>query len=432
MLLSDYFIPTIKENPKEAEVRSHNLMLRAGLISQHISGVYHWLPLGLRVIQKATKIIREHLERNNILELATPYLQNSKLWQISNRYDSYGKEMMKLNDRHGQELVLGPTNEEVMTDIAKKFFISYKILPKIIYQIQWKFRDEIRPRFGILRGREFLMKDAYSFDQDHQSSYETYKKIFRIYNEIFHDMGLICIAAEAPSSEIGGKISHEFHVISEVGESKIFFDKKILNLKIEDKKNFNFYKSYYSKTSELEQKDIRNSSEILSSKSIEIGQIFNFDTKYSDIMKSYFTNHNGENISFYMGSYGIGISRLIAAAIEQSNDDRGIIWPKNLSPFQISLINLEVNDAQSSQISDKIYDILKSHKIEVLYDNTAKQSGYKINFHNLIGFSLQILVSSKLIKDHVVEVYYRKTQKSVKIAIEHLEQFILENIQNIF
>ncbi|MBF8246804.1 MAG: proline--tRNA ligase [Rickettsia sp.] len=430
MLLSEYFIPVLKENPKEAEIKSHNLMIKSGMISQHVSGIYHWLPLGVRVIDKITNIIRKHLAKNNILEITTPYLQNAALWRSSNRYDSYGKEMMKLQDRHGQELILGPTNEEVITDIAKKFFLSYKNLPKILYQIQWKFRDEIRPRFGVLRGREFLMKDAYSFDYDFESSMITYSKIFQIYNEIFDEMGLNIIAAEADSSEIGGKVSHEFHILSDIGESEIYFDKNILDLKIDQKKYLDFYSSFYSKTSELGKTE-ENKKEFFHSKSIEVGQIFNFDTKYSKKMDAKFTNKEGHNSHFFMGSYGIGISRLVAAAIEENSDENSITWPKKLSPFQVSLINLEQNNSRVVEISDNLYKMLQSYNIEVLYDDSLKQAGYKLKFHHLIGFPLQIIVSSKLISKNYVECIFKRENISHKIEIGNFEKFIKSNLNDL-
>ncbi len=431
MYLSKYFLPIIKEDPQESEIVSHSLMLRSGMIRRHLSGIYNWLPLGTKVIRNIEKIIRTYLDEF-CLEVITPYAQDGDLWKMSGRYDSYGREMLKFYDRNNHNLVLGPTNEEVFTHLAKIGILSYKELPRILYQIQWKFRDEIRPRFGVLRAREFLMKDAYSFDITPEDSIKSYNLMFQIYMKIFDALGISPIAVEANSSEIGGNVSHEFHMLSSHGESRIFYDRKnIDSLTLEDKSNINLYKSFYAKVEDVHIKsDLRkelfnyktNIDDVCSSKSIEIGQIFNFDDKYSLPMRALFKTETSSERPFYMGSYGIGISRIVAGIIEANHDEDGIIWPVDIAPFKVSIINLNIKDQNCNKLSESLYRLLHEKKVDVLFDDTNKYPGYKLRLHDLIGIPFQIIISKDNAKSELVEL---KTRLSSE---KHLEKLSYESV----
>jgi prolyl-tRNA synthetase len=334
MKLSKYLLNTLKESPKEAQIISHKLLLRTSMIKQHASGIYIWLPLGLKVLKNIEEIIRKNQNDIGCLELLMPTIQSADLWKKSGRYEDYGKEMLRIKDRNENDLLYGPTNEEIITDFFNDYVSSYKNLPKYLYHIQWKFRDEIRPRFGIMRGREFLMKDAYSFDLNEENSFKTYKLFFKSYLKTFIDLGLKPIPVKASSGAIGGNLSHEFQILANTGESEIAYDKKLtsdnlLSLSFED------INDLYSASDDLIDK---NKKEITVGRGIEVGHIFYFGTKYSSPLKANVLNKDGKNINIHMGSYGIGISRLVGAIIEAYHDDKGIKWPFKIAPFKINII----------------------------------------------------------------------------------------------
>lgn len=419
MRLSQYFLPTLKENPAEAQIISHRYMLRAGMISQTTSGIYSWLPLGCRVLSKIEKIIEQGQDEIGCQRIIMPTVQPASLWQESGRYDDYGKEMLKFNDRHERPMLYGPTHEEVVTDIAKKYLHSYKQLPKILYQIHWKFRDEIRPRFGVMRGREFFMKDGYSFDIDAQGAYKTYELIYNSYLKIFKRMGLNVIPVKAASGAIGGNLSHEFHVVAETGESSIFYDKKFDDLRFEDY-NMKTLEGIYCAADEmhsLEDCPIPKE-DLISKRGIEVGHIFYFGTKYSKSMGLKITSQNGDSFYPEMGSYGIGVSRLVAATIESSHDDKGIIWSESVAPFRVCVINALNGDEKTTKISEDIYNNLEKQSVEVLYDDRHDSAGIKFSDMDLIGIPWQIIVGKKTLNSGNVELKCRKTGERHDLSVE--------------
>jgi len=422
MKISDYFLPILKEEPVGAEVVSHRLMIRSGMIRQQNSGLYVWLPLGLKVLQKIENIVRDEMNKATALEVLMPCVQPSDLWQESGRYDSYGKEMLRIKDRHENNLLFGPTNEEVITDIFRNNIKSYKELPKNFYQIQWKFRDEIRPRFGVMRGREFYMKDAYSFDVDEESSEKSYDNMFGAYLKIFKRLGLQPIPVRAETGPIGGKLSHEFHVIADTGESDIFYDPLIVEEATKDNPDIIKLKSLYAVADDMynEQKCPLSKDKLKKHRSIEVGHIFYFGTKYSEPMKTQFMNEQGKPVYPHCGSYGIGISRLVAAIIEVFHDDKGIVWPQAVAPFDMSLINLHTNDEVCNQMCDKLYSKLTELGVEVLYDDSKSSPGYKFSTHDLIGVPMQIIVGSKLAKQNKLELKDRKTNKIMELDVDSM------------
>ena len=409
MLLSKYFLPVLKEKPKEAQIVSHALMLRSGMIRQTSSGIYNWLPLGLKVLKKIAHIVRTNMDAAGFIEILTPCVQDGNLWRESGRLDVYGKEMLRFKDRHNHDLLFGPTSEELITEIARHNIQSYKDLPKVLYQVQWKFRDEIRPRFGVMRGREFLMKDAYSLDIDMESAAKTYEQVFVAYMKTFQDLGLNVIPLAANPGEIGGDMSHEFHVIADTGESTLYYDKQL------DNKDHNFniqqLRSLYAATEE--QHDTANcpikDEQLSVRKGIEVGHIFNFADKYSSSMNAMVNNKDGKQTPIQMGSYGIGLSRLVAAIIEVSHDDNGIIWPKQVAPFQVSLVNLNIKNEQCNILAQNVYTELVSNKIEVLYDDTSESIGTKLATHDLIGSPWQIIIGPKNAANNLVELKCRQS-----------------------
>lgn len=409
MRLSNYFLPLIKEKPSEAKIASHQLMLRAGMIRQQSSGIYSWLPLGCRVLKKVENIIRKNMDKAGFVEMLAPMVQSADIWRESGRYDAYGKETLRIRDRHDQEMLFGPSAEEVFTKIIQNAVASYKDLPKILYQIQWKFRDEIRPRFGVMRGREFLMKDAYSFDIDHDSAVNTYNKFYKAYIRTFRDMGLEVIPLRAENGAIGGDLSHEFHVVADTGESTLYFDRKFLDLKSSDEIDVEFYKSLYAAADDQHKPENCpiNSDQIEQKRGIEVGHIFNFGTKYSEALGAYIKNKEGENTPLQMGSYGIGASRVVAAIIESSHDEKGIIWPEEVAPFSISILNLSPKDDKVNQLSENLYNKLMNAGIDVLYDDTSNRPGQKFATHDLIGSPWQVIIGSKKAAENMVELKNR-------------------------
>ena len=443
MLWSNYFIPTQKENPSDAKIPSHQLMIRSGMIKQESAGIYSWLPLGIKVLKNIEKIIREEQVRAGAIEILMPTLQSSDLWNESGRYDGYGEEMLRVIDRHDRTLIYGPTNEEQVTEIFRKYIRSYKNLPLNLFHIQWKFRDEIRPRFGVMRGREFLMKDSYSFDLDEDSAKKSYYKMFVAYLKTFQRMSLKVIPVSADSGPIGGSLSHEFSVIAPTGESEIFCDKNLLDLDINKKSYSNDdeinqtvedYLSFYSATDEKYNesdfnKNVEKDNQI-SGRGIEVGHIFSFGDKYSKPMKASVVNIDGKNSNVYMGSYGIGVSRLVATIIECFNDDNGIIWPISVAPFKVNIINLKNNDEECLKKCIEIHDLLENQGIETIFDNRDESAGRKFSDADLIGVPFQLIVGPRELKNGNVELKNRKTDAkeilSFDSAINKIKNKIFE------
>jgi prolyl-tRNA synthetase len=434
MRLSRFMLPTLKENPAEAEIVSHRLMLRAGMVRQHASGIYNWLPLGLRVLRRIETIVREEQDRAGSQEILMPTIQSAELWRESGRYDDYGKEMLRIVDRHERDLLYGPTHEEVVTDIFRKNVRTYKDLPLNMYQIQWKFRDEVRPRFGVMRGREFLMKDGYSFDTSYEAAKHAYNKIFVSYLRTFERMGLRAIPMAADTGPIGGKLSHEFIILAETGESAVFCHKALLEKPVPRDVDYDTdlqpvvddWTSLYAATDEMHTDDHGvPEGDLVSARGIEVGHIFHFGTKYSEPMGAAVTMTDGANAPVYMGSYGIGVSRLVGAIIEASHDDAGIIWPKEVSPFPAGLVNLKSGDAETDRVCAEIYDRCAAQGKELLYDDTDERAGAKFANMDLVGLPWQIIVGPKGVAKGVVELKNRATGERVELSVEAaLEQVL--------
>ena len=432
MRLSRYFMPILRETPKEAEIVSHRLMLRAGLIRQQAAGSYTWLPLGLRVLDKVNEIIREEQNRSGAIELLMPTIQSADLWRESGRYDAYGKEMLRIKDRHERDMLYGPTNEEMITDIFRSYVKSYKDVPLNLYHIQWKFRDEVRPRFGVMRSREFLMKDAYSFDLDQAGARHSYNKMFVAYLRTFHRLGLTAIPMRAESGPIGGDMSHEFIILASTGESEVFCDKAFLDYQVPPA-DTNFddaaglesivkkWTTPYAATSEMHDAgafDKLPADDRVSARGIEVGHIFYFGTKYSEPMNAVVKGPDGQDVPVHMGSYGIGPSRLIAAVIEASHDDSGIIWPEAIAPFKVGLLNLKVGDAATDKACETLYHALEARGIDVLYDDTDERPGGKFATADLIGLPWQVVVGPKGLADGKVELKRRTDGSRQLVALE--------------
>ncbi|AFC72297.1 prolyl-tRNA synthetase [Rickettsia rhipicephali str. 3-7-female6-CWPP] len=411
MLLSKYFLPVLKEEPSEAQVTSHKLMLRSGMIRQQAAGIYTWLPLGLKVLKNIENIVRLNMNKAGALEILMPCIQPAHLWMESGRFDNYGKEMLKFQDRHDNTLLFSPTNEDMITDIFRHNIKSYKDLPKNLYHIQWKFRDEIRPRFGVMRGREFLMKDAYSFDINKENAVKTYNQMYKAYINAFRDLGVFAIPVIADNGPIGGNLSHEFHIIAETGESTIYYDKKFKTLKDNPDIDVEEIKSWYAAAEEKHEvnKLPISEQEITSSKGIEVGHIFYIGSKYSVNMNALINDEHGKLTPIEMSSYGIGISRLVAAIIEANCDEKGIIWPSSVAPFKVSLINLNIHDSKCVELAEMAYKELSDKNIEVLYDDTEARPGSKFATHDLIGSPYQIIIGPKKAANNIVELKDRKS-----------------------
>jgi len=427
MRLSKYFLPTLKENPIDATVVSHQLMVRAGMIRQTASGIYSWLPLGLKVLRKVEKIIKEEMDKSGALEVLMPTIQPAELWIESGRYEAYGKEMLRIKDRHDRDILYGPTHEEVVTDLFRKNVTSYKDLPKNLYQIHWKFRDEIRPRFGLMRGREFLMKDSYSFDLTEEDARKTYDLMYETYFKIFRKMGLKPIALRADTGAIGGDLSHEFHILADVGESAIFYDKKFDELSAKEEIDIAQTQKIYAMADDLHvpEKCPIPADHLVSRRGIEVGQVFNFGLKYSKAMEASVMGAGGEKIYPNMGSYGIGVSRVVAAAIEANHDENGIIWPAQISPFDVILINIRVGDEACDKACEELYSRLQSKGIEVLYDDTKNSLGQKFSVADLIGVPTQIIVGPKSLASGKVEIKNRKTGEKSEASLDEVAQRFL-------
>ncbi len=433
MRLSQYFMPILRDDPKEAEIASHKLMLRAGMVRQEAAGSYSWLPMGFRVLKKIEQIVREEQDRAGAIEVLMPTLQSADLWRKSGRYDAYGKEMLRIKDRQDRDLLYGPTNEEMITDIFRSGIQSYKDVPRILYQIQWKFRDEVRPRFGVMRGREFLMKDAYSFDLTPEASKHAYNKMFVSYLKTFARMGLKAIPMRADTGPIGGDASHEFHILADVGESGVFFDRDFYDM---DWTTFEIdyddvekvagvvsdFTSKYAATDEKHdaaefEKRVAVEKRMVG-RGIEVGQVFYFGSQYSDPMGCEVQGQDGKKVTLQSGSYGIGVSRLVGGIIEASHDKDGIIWPEAVAPFKVGLINIKSGDAEADAAADKIYKGLTAKGVEVLYDDRNQPGGAKFATMDLIGLPWQVIIGPRGLKDGIAEIKNRKTGARENVALD--------------
>ncbi len=439
MFISKYFLPLLKENPVESSIVSHQLMLRSGMIRQLGSGSYNWLPLGLRVLRKVEDIVRQEMNQAQALEVLTPTVQPAELWKKSGRYQDGGdlaEETLVAKDRHGHELIFSPTAEEVITQLFAQNTQSYRELPKNIYQISWKFRDEIRPRYGVMRSREFLMKDAYSFDLSEKDSLATYERMLLAYLKIYRRMGLNAIPVRASTGSIGGSYSHEMHIIANTGESTIYYDKAILEALNDQNCNLELLESFYASEEEKHIPNLCNvnPNDLCNSKGIEVGHLFYLGDKYSKGMDVKIQTANGTQIHPQMGCYGIGVSRLVGALIEVNHDQDGIVWPVAVAPFQCVLINIRVGDSECDQASLKIYQQLTNNGIEVIYDDTNDSAGIKFAKANLIGIPLQVVVGPRGLKNGIVEVNLRnknQEKEQIMVGIDNLPRAISDLLAKI-
>ena len=439
MRLSQYFLPLLKETPKEAQIASHRLMLRAGMIQQSSAGIYSWLPLGKKVLDKIADIVREEQNRAGALEIMMPTIQPAELWQESGRYDDYGAEMLRIKDRHDRDMLYGPTNEEQVTDIFRAHVRSYKALPLNLYHIQWKFRDEVRPRFGIMRGREFLMKDAYSFDSDAAGARAAYNRMFVSYLKTFARMGLTAIPMEADTGPIGGDMSHEFIILAETGESGVYFHKDWLDADLVTQVNYDEdlqpvvdrFTSLYARADEKHDPGTCPvaADELMSLRGIEVGHIFYFGEKYSAAMGASVTAPDGTNRPVHMGSYGIGVSRLVGGIIEASHDDRGIIWPRAVAPFDVAVVNLKAGDETCDSCAEDLYAKLQAAGADPLYDDRDDRPGAKLAAIDLIGIPWQIVVGPRGMANGVVEVKNRRTGRAVEVSPDSALSMVMQDAE---
>jgi len=440
MRLSRYFLPVLKENPSEAQIVSHRLMLRAGMIRQQAAGIYSWLPLGYKVLRRIEAIVHEEQVRAGHIPLLMPTLQPADLWRESGRYDAYGAEMLRIKDRHDRDMLYGPTNEEMITDIFRAHVGSYKELPLTLYHIQWKFRDEVRPRFGVMRGREFLMKDGYTFDIDKESGLHAYNRHMVAYLRTYERMGLTAIPMRADSGPIGGDDTHEFLVLAQTGESEVFYDDRVTRLTLGDRqvdydnrdevagicKEFT---TLYARTDETHDAAVFDQipeEHRKVGRGIEVGQIFFFGTKYSEPMGAVVVSDKGERVPVQMGSHGIGVSRLLGAIIEASHDDKGIIWPEGVTPFDAGIVNLKQGDAAADAACEALYKAMVARGLEPLYDDRNDRAGAKFATMDLIGLPWRITVGPRGLEKGVVELTSRRSGESVEMtpeaAVERLVQ----------
>ena len=429
MRLSRYFMPTLKETPAEARIASHRLMMRAGMIRQASAGIYSWLPLGFRVLKKIERIVREEQDAAGAQELLMPTIQSADLWRESGRYEEYGEEMLRFHDRHGRDMLYGPTNEELVTDIFRAHVKSYRDLPQLLYHIQWKFRDEVRPRFGVMRGREFLMKDSYSFDFDFAGAKRSYNKMFVAYLRTFARMGLKAIPMQAESGPIGGDMSHEFVILAPTGETEVHCHRDLLGFDVlgseidydgDLERVVGRWTDLYAATDKKH--DPKSCpvppDQLVEALGIEVGHIFYFGTKYSKSMDAVVAGPNSEPVPVEMGSYGIGVSRLVGAIIEASHDEAGIIWPESVAPFKVGLINLKAGEAACDRASDEAYAKLNDARVEVLYDDREERAGAKFADMDLIGLPWQLIVGPRGLAAGVVELKERASGERQELAID--------------
>ena len=439
MRLSQYFLPVLKENPAEAQIVSHRLMLRAGMIRQQTAGIYSWLPMGFRVLRRIERIVHEEQQRVGHIPLLMPTLQPADLWRESGRYDAYGEEMLRLQDRHKRELVYGPTNEEMITDIFRAHVNSYRDLPLTLYHLQWKFRDEVRPRFGVMRGREFLMKDGYTFDLTKEDALHAYNRHLVSYLRSYERMGLQAIPMRADSGPIGGENTHEFLVLAETGESEVFYDSEISDLSFGDRDIdpaspnacravLEEFTSRYARTDETHDAALfaqLPEARQRQARGIEVGQIFYFGTKYSEPMGATVVGPDGGRVPVHMGSHGIGVSRLLGAIIEASHDDRGIVWPEGVTPFHVGLVNLKQGDSATDAACEALLAALAAAGLDVLYDDRDARAGDKFATMDLIGLPWRITAGPRGLAANTVELTCRRTGETVSLppveAVERLE-----------
>ncbi len=431
MRLSRYYLPVLKETPSEAQIVSHQLMLRAGMIRQESAGIYAWLPLGFRVLKKIEQIVREEQDRAGAVEMLMPTIQSAELWRESGRYEAYGKEMLRIKDRADRDMLFGPTNEEMITEIFRAGVRSYKDLPKMLYHIQWKFRDEVRPRFGVMRGREFLMKDTYSFDADSAGARASYNKMFVAYLRTFARMGLTSIPMRADTGPIGGDLSHEFIVLADTGESAVFCDRKLLDLEVPGAGTdfdgdlqplIDRYTSFYAATeekhdnAEFEARVAKG--DRIAARGIEVGHIFYFGEKYSAPMRAMITGADGKDRPVEMGSYGVGVSRLAGALIEAYHDEAGCKWPVAVAPFHVGLVNLKQGDPGTDAACAKANRALEEAGVEVLYDDTASRPGEKFARMDLIGLPFQLIIGPRGLEAGKVEVKRRADGRKDEVSLD--------------
>ncbi|MBU3078250.1 proline--tRNA ligase [Sphingomonas quercus] len=428
MRLTRYFLPVTKETPADAQIISHKLMLRAGLVRQTAAGIYAWLPLGYRVLRKIEQIVREEQDRSGAIELLMPTLQSADLWRESGRYDAYGPEMLRITDRHDREMLYGPTNEEMITAIFRDNARSYRDLPRSLYHIQWKFRDEVRPRFGVMRGREFLMKDAYSFDMDEAGARASYNRMFVAYLNTFARMGLRAIPMQADTGPIGGDLSHEFIILAPSGESDVFYHANwerpadLSSVDFDDAAALQAivsgHTADYAATDEKRDpaREAEAGEALRQSRGIEVGHIFYFGTKYSGAMGLKLQGPDGAEVVPHMGSYGVGVSRLMGAIIEASHDDKGIIWPDAVAPYAVGIVNMRDNDPACTAAADALYAKLNAAGVETLYDDRSLSGGQKLATMDVIGLPWQIVIGPKGLERGVVELKRRATGETIELA----------------
>ncbi len=435
MRLSKFFLPVLKETPADATIASHKYMLRAGMIKQNSAGIYSWLPLGFKVLKKIEQIVREEQNKAGAIEMLMPTIQSADLWKETGRYDAYGPEMLRITDRHDREMLFGPTNEDMITDIFRSYVRSYKDLPKNLYHIQWKFRDERRPRFGVMRGREFLMKDAYSFDMSAEDARKSYNKMFLAYLNTYARMGLKAVAMKADTGPIGGDLSHEFIILAETGESEVFCHADLVNMAPPGEIDFDSdlqplvdeRLALYAATDEMHDAEAFEKipkDKQLSARGIEVGHIFYFGEKYSAPMGATVMDKDGKAVTVHMGSYGVGVSRLVGGIIEASHDENGIIWPKGVTPFGAGIINLKVGDEEADKVSADIYQKLVNAGIDPLYDDRPDRGGVKFSRMDLIGLPYSITVGPRGLKEGIVEVKTRATGDRQNLSPEAAINFI--------
>ena len=430
MRLSRYFLPVLKENPAEAQIVSHRLMLRAGMIKQQAAGIYSWLPLGFKVLRKIENIVHDEQIKAGHIPMQMPTLQPADLWRESGRYDAYGPEMLRMKDRHDRDMLFSPTAEEMFTDVFRAHVNSYKDLPLTIYQIQWKFRDEVRPRFGVMRGREFYMKDGYNFDLTKEDALHAYNRHLVSYLRTYERMGLQAIPMRADSGPIGGDDTHEFLVLAETGESEVFYDSQITDLTFGDREIdydsreqcqavLEEFTSRYARTDETHDEAVFNEvpeERRRVARGIEVGQIFYFGTKYSDAMGATVVDNEGNKVPVHMGSHGIGVSRLLGAIIEASHDEKGIIWPEGVTPFHVGIVNLKQGDDAADAACESLYAELTAAGFEPLYDDRNERAGGKFATMDLIGLPWRITVGPRGLANGVVELTSRRTGESVEMT----------------
>ncbi len=435
MRISRFFMPVLRDAPSEAEIVSHRFMLRAGMIRQSSSGIYSWLPMGLKVLNNIEQIVREEQDRAGAVELLMPTIQSAELWRESGRYDAYGAEMLRITDRHDREMLYGPTNEELITALFRDGAHSYRDVPRTLYHVQWKFRDEIRPRFGVMRGREFLMKDAYSFDLTKEEAKKSFNKMFVAYLRTFERMGLTAIPMQAETGPIGGELSYEFIILAQTGESEVFCHKDLLDLKAPQNVNYDSdlepimapWLEKYAATEDVHDAS-RFNSEVpedkqISARGIEVGQVFLFGDKYNEPMKCAVQGPDGKLTTLQSGSYGIGVSRLVGAIIEASHDEAGIIWPESIAPFKIGLLNLKAGDKDTDAACESLYEQLQAMGQSVLYDDSKERAGGKFKTMDLIGLPWQIIAGPRSVKAGKVELKNRASGEAKELGLDEVINF---------